>query len=128
MLPIGGLFIFFVFALMTGAGIFLIIFFSRKKGNSQNPNPNQYQNSAEGYQTYTPPQPASPVYTEASVTPAYMVNNSTAENNVYSEQVPPAAQPQDQLAAELQRFKKLYEDGLISEEEFLAKKKQLLNI
>ena len=64
-------------------------------------------------QTYVEPSSVVPHFVEPEVTEVKEEKTSSSEDN---------------LATELQKYKDLFENELITEEEFSAKKKQLLNL
>ncbi len=55
-------------------------------------------------------------------------NKAAAQEEAAAEQAAPAAAPQDDLAAQLESLAKLRDQGILTEEEFSAKKAQILGI
>lgn len=55
-------------------------------------------------------------------------NQAAAQQEAAAEQAAPAAAPQDDLATQLESLAKLRDQGILTEEEFSAKKAQILGI
>ena len=55
-------------------------------------------------------------------------NKAAAQEEAAAEQAAPAAAPQDDLATQLESLAKLRDQGILTEEEFSAKKAQILGI
>lgn len=55
-------------------------------------------------------------------------NQAAAQQEAAAEQAVPAAAPQDDLAAQLESLAALKNQGILTEEEFAAKKAQILGI
>ena len=55
-------------------------------------------------------------------------NQAAAQQEAAAEQAAPAAAPQDDLATQLESLAKLRDQGILTEEDFSAKKAQILGI
>ena len=69
---------------------------------------------------------AQPAYQQTYAQPAYQ--QTYAPQPAYTQPVQSAPASQENIPAELRRYKQLFDEGVITEEEFTAKKKQILGL